>query len=199
MRDVHTQVLGDRVVIAVEEQLVCIDLPSRKEVWRKAADSTQSTSLPAPRREWLFDANVVAVQLTDQKLSLRDAQGEERWMGRFRPYIYDVARLTSGLVLVATAGQGGYVHVVDVDTGEIRSRTKVPGGAHDFVHASPTGGHDDGHVLASGWKSFARIDPAGNVTLWKVRHAFRAIWARGDEVAVLTNPPSPGIAFVRCR
>lgn len=48
-----------------------------------------------------------------------------------------------------TAGRGGYVYAVDVDTGEIRSRTKVPGGASDFVRAT----HIGDHVLASGWNA----------------------------------------------
>jgi outer membrane protein assembly factor BamB len=197
--DGHTRVLGDEVTVICKGEQVCIDLRDRAEAWRKPAPTDGSAPAKEPSREWSLGDGLVAVKLSEQRLALDGPAAERRWTATFRPYVYDVTRMHSGAVLVATAGQGGYVYVVNADTGEIATRTKVPGGASDFVHSRSAGGTSDGHVLASGWGAFARIEPAGGVTLWKARDAFRVIWARGDEVALLTNPPRPGVAFVACR
>jgi len=198
LHDDRTRVLGEQVVVEGDGELVCIDLPSRTELWRKPALGDASEPPRVPPREWRLGDELVAVQLTDQQLALREATGRGLWTARFRPYIHDVTRMPHGAVLVATAGRGGYVHVVNAATGVIESRTKVPGGAWGFVHAASPTGSPTAHVLASGWKAFARIAPTGNVTVWKVRDAFRVLWARGDEVALLTNPPRAGVAFVSC-
>ena len=158
----------------------------RHILWSKPAKFAQLRTI---------DDELFGLQINDQHL-LAVEQGDEprvRWSGLFPPYIYDIARLKNGDVLVATAGRGGYVYEVDSD-GEVKRKTNVPGGASALIADRGK----SGRVVASGWECVLVIDGKNDVReIVKLKGAFRAVWFRGKRLACLCGDPTPGVVFAR--